>query len=386
MTLARRKEPVNKKDGEEVAANHLGRKVKPADLISVKIHGDSWWPAQVVDENIVSEAIKPGFKSAGEVLVRLYGSHTCLYVDPIKCHSEFSAVLKENNNCYREIFMKTLEQDLARLKAGKSKRQGSKSKEVKIGNSLSTKAKEGSNGAPERATRNSFSASGSNAQEEERSKSAEHGKLHEKRILIDLTAVETPRKKKSKNEMKSGDLLSPKAKEASNEAPKRVTRSSFNARFSNALEKGRSKSSKHGKPHEKHIIIDLTAEEKSRKKKTSNGKLQRNAYQESPKVTKEESKAFKQNGTVKKSKQNSIDAKEESIQTPRQNGLQIKHKSKDQVVKEGGKRKSAKQDNSNSEVTPFTKSELSARRLRVMQILGLTAPPGSPFCKNGQNI
>lgn len=45
--LANGKNHVRKKSVMEVAANQLERKVKPADIIWVKNHGGSWWPAQV---------------------------------------------------------------------------------------------------------------------------------------------------------------------------------------------------------------------------------------------------------------------------------------------------------------------------------------------------
>ena len=41
------KTQVRKKGGEEVSANQLGGGFKPADVLWVKIHRGSWWPAQV---------------------------------------------------------------------------------------------------------------------------------------------------------------------------------------------------------------------------------------------------------------------------------------------------------------------------------------------------
>lgn len=48
--LANGKNNANKEGGEEVSANQVGGDVKPADVIWVKIHKDSWWPAQVCAE------------------------------------------------------------------------------------------------------------------------------------------------------------------------------------------------------------------------------------------------------------------------------------------------------------------------------------------------
>ncbi|KAM1574308.1 hypothetical protein COP1_044181 [Malus domestica] len=122
------KHNVKLEDGEVVAANQSEGEVKLADLIWVRISGASWWPAQVVDDNNVSSKNKPSKRSAEKVLVRLYGSYKYLYVDPVKCHSDFDMILKQNNGCYREILLKALEQ-VSSSKSDRSKKQGSKSKE-----------------------------------------------------------------------------------------------------------------------------------------------------------------------------------------------------------------------------------------------------------------
>ncbi|KAE8658671.1 hypothetical protein F3Y22_tig00116970pilonHSYRG00014 [Hibiscus syriacus] len=109
---------------KESASLQLVGQVSLGDLIWVKLHGNSWWPAVVVDEKSVSESSKPGGKSRGKVLVRLYGSHEYFYADPMKYHSEFKTILEQNNgNCY-DILGKTLEQ--LRQKSIKPKGQGSK--------------------------------------------------------------------------------------------------------------------------------------------------------------------------------------------------------------------------------------------------------------------
>ena len=50
-------------------------------------------------------------------------------MDPVKCHSRFENILKQNNGSYKEIFHKSLEQDLPSTKSSRSKGHGSKSKE-----------------------------------------------------------------------------------------------------------------------------------------------------------------------------------------------------------------------------------------------------------------
>ncbi|KAF4360117.1 hypothetical protein CsatB_007626 [Cannabis sativa] len=129
--LANGKDHVSKESTKGVAVNQCGIMVRinPLDIIWVKNRRGSWWPGQVVDENLISETSKPGSRSAGEVLVRLYGTYTYLYVDPTKYFSEFDAVLKQNNNSHGKIFLKALELEVAGLKAGESKKRKAKSED-----------------------------------------------------------------------------------------------------------------------------------------------------------------------------------------------------------------------------------------------------------------
>ncbi|RDX64423.1 hypothetical protein CR513_57026, partial [Mucuna pruriens] len=98
------------------------------DVIFIKLHGGSWWPAQVVDENSVAESIKPPRQSSGEVLVRHYGSYTYSYADPIKCRSEFKTILERNDGSLRKILLQSLKQDLPSTKSCRSKGSSSKPK------------------------------------------------------------------------------------------------------------------------------------------------------------------------------------------------------------------------------------------------------------------
>ncbi|CAH1443943.1 unnamed protein product [Lactuca virosa] len=102
------------------------------DIIWVKLHEDSWWPAQVVDENSVSSGNKPSNKgSSSDVLVRLYGSYIFKYVDVHKSRAEFKKILEENNFNHDDIMKKSLEKDLPSLNGSSKKRQRSTSKGVK---------------------------------------------------------------------------------------------------------------------------------------------------------------------------------------------------------------------------------------------------------------
>ncbi|OIV97857.1 hypothetical protein TanjilG_12614 [Lupinus angustifolius] len=63
------------------------------DMIWIRLRHGSWWPAQVVDAKSVNKSMKPKKRSAGDILVRLYGSYKYSYVDPIRCKSEFETDL-----------------------------------------------------------------------------------------------------------------------------------------------------------------------------------------------------------------------------------------------------------------------------------------------------
>ncbi|GMN40132.1 hypothetical protein TIFTF001_009368 [Ficus carica] len=175
--LANGKNHVGKTSVEEIAANQ----VKPADIIWVKNHGGSWWPAQVVDENLVSESSKPSKRSAEKVLVRLYGTYTYSYVDPIKCHSEFDEILKQNNNSYRDIFLKALEKDVTRLKSSKSKKQRSKSKVTKDASNKASKRGEGKDEVKKKSGSQSKSRGGDEGEGKSRKRKIEQDGMQKKR-------------------------------------------------------------------------------------------------------------------------------------------------------------------------------------------------------------
>ncbi|KAF9603910.1 hypothetical protein IFM89_038820 [Coptis chinensis] len=92
------------------------------DLVWIRLRGSLWWPAQVVDENMVSRSSRPRKRVPGGVLVRVYGTYTYLYRDLLKYRTEFKKILKQNDGSYLETFKKALEQDLSHRKRTTSKR------------------------------------------------------------------------------------------------------------------------------------------------------------------------------------------------------------------------------------------------------------------------
>nr|AFK48621.1 unknown [Lotus japonicus] len=118
-----------KKSGKNQISEGGGEvQVALGDVIYVKLHGSSWWPGQVVDDNSVSESVKPSKRSAREVLVRLYGSYTYLYADPAKSRSEFEEILKLNNGSHQQILLQSLEKDLPSTKSSRAEGSSSKTK------------------------------------------------------------------------------------------------------------------------------------------------------------------------------------------------------------------------------------------------------------------
>ncbi|XP_059637151.1 uncharacterized protein LOC132279238 isoform X3 [Cornus florida] len=141
-SLATDRSLVDKEGGEAAATNQLSEEFILGEFIWFRLQGSSWWPAQVVDENTVSGGNKPSNRSAGEVLVRLYGSYKYIYVDPMKFRSEFENILKQNNGSFSEVLKRTLELDLLRFRSGRSKGKGSKSEEkIKVDASQGKRSK-----------------------------------------------------------------------------------------------------------------------------------------------------------------------------------------------------------------------------------------------------
>ncbi|PIA56331.1 hypothetical protein AQUCO_00700572v1 [Aquilegia coerulea] len=113
------------KFAEEVSHEVKSRgELMTGDAVWVRIRGSLWWPAQIVDENMVSRSSKPKKKLLDQVLVRLYGTYAYLYRDPLTDRAEFNKILKENNGSCLETFKKALEQDLSHRKPSTLKRSG----------------------------------------------------------------------------------------------------------------------------------------------------------------------------------------------------------------------------------------------------------------------
>ncbi|XP_017607710.1 uncharacterized protein LOC108453869 isoform X1 [Gossypium arboreum] len=282
--------------GEESAAVRFEGEVSLGDLIWLKLLGKTWWPAVVVDERSVSKSSKPGKKSKGEVLVRLYGSHEYSYADPMKYRSEFKTILEQNNGSYYDILEKGLEQFRSRLKSSKPKGQGSKATDLYCG-LANTRAEE-----KETAKKKNHQRKGSNVEEKASKKLKRKSPNTDKQGKKKADEQERPPKKQKKN----NQTVEPNSRSAKAK-PKSST----------SKEQKKSKASKQGKEQKK----------------------------------------------PKRNKPNSIDSKSRT--------------SKEKKLLE------ETDDQSSEGSSPGESPKSGARRTRVMQGLGLIAPPGSPFHKNG---
>lgn len=109
--------------------DHTIRQFKPGDIVWLKVRNNCWWPGQVVDGENVRSKTKKNVNDG--VLARMYGSYEYLYVDPVKCNTEFDNMLKQENLSDREAFQRTLDEDLSQLRSGgNSKRKTSNSRDI----------------------------------------------------------------------------------------------------------------------------------------------------------------------------------------------------------------------------------------------------------------
>lgn len=126
--LANGKGHVDEREDDGALDKQSNGDFRPGDMTWIKLHGASWLPAQIVDDNAVSDNVKPRKRKSGEVLVRLYGTYKYSYMSPVTSLLEFNNVLKRNKSTQREIFRKTLEQDLSELQSGRNNARRSKVK------------------------------------------------------------------------------------------------------------------------------------------------------------------------------------------------------------------------------------------------------------------
>ncbi|KAF5456002.1 hypothetical protein F2P56_025520 [Juglans regia] len=355
-------------------------------LIWIRLNGGSWWPAQVIDENTIGESIKPGNKSAGEVLVRLYGSYKYLYVDPVKSQSEFKRILEQNNGCYWKIFKEALEQDCPHSKSGRSKGQGSKSKAKVIID----------------ASRDKFNQ---NEVKDQDIEASNHVIVSTRRQLPTITPKmkvkignsEKAEKEKNEASKQDGIRMNLKANSSSSAEEKAESIAPNRDRLQRKLKRvnssGEGKKSNQNVVQKKLKLDSPNLEPTSRRaKEVARMKIPK---QDGVGKRKEEAKnkSSMQGVLHKKLKPKHIGTEEGRSKTPEQDEMQKEVKPNNRSTEEESKLriteldellKKNKLNNPSFETPLFGKSpEISARRVKVMQGLGLIAPSGSPFHKSG---
>ncbi|XP_043710156.1 nipped-B-like protein [Telopea speciosissima] len=396
--------------GEESRVNQLRGDLMLGDVIWVKINGCSWWPGQVFDENNVSDTLKPQNRVVGEVLVRLYGSYEYLYVDSTKCRAEFENILKENNGSYSETFGKALEQELSCIKSAKKLKKGGSEPRGKPPRLEASKVEK----LKQHRTRRTQEADGP--------------------IVVRTSPRRQHDIKMSLKRVKRGELVSRKAGEEASEnnttkqdpvQEKLKAKSPISAKSSPRRQQDNSRPGKRVKSGE----LVKKAGEESKKNGTSKQKLAQkklkpnspNSARSSPRRQHDNSRTKKR---VKSGELVSRKAREEASKndTPKQKLVQKKLKSNSQNSARGSPRRQPdnsrtrkrvrsgellsqkagegasengtpepdlvqKKQRPNSPNSVLKKSgqsqDLSERRTRVMLNLGLIAPCGSPFHRNG---
>nr|GEV89868.1 hypothetical protein [Tanacetum cinerariifolium] len=127
-------------NGKDTVNGEPSKDLVFGEILWVKLHEGSWWPAQIVDENCVSSVNKPSSKqSSSDTLLRLYGSYTYKYVDVHSSRAEFKRILLEKNFHYAGIIKKSLEEDLPSFKSRKQQQSKSKGTALTEGSQSQTK-------------------------------------------------------------------------------------------------------------------------------------------------------------------------------------------------------------------------------------------------------
>ncbi|KAF5942688.1 hypothetical protein HYC85_020330 [Camellia sinensis] len=343
----------DKGDEDEAAVKHLSEEVVLGDLIWVRLRGSSWWPAQVVDENTVTRRNKPRNGSVGKVLVRLYGSYKYMYVDPMTCRSGFENILKENNGNYREILEKTLEQDLARFKSGRAKGKESIFK-AKDGYWPLEMLAGGSYRSLKVLTGGGLSVTRGGFWQELGASSGRWLSVVGGKVRV---GAPQDRKAKQNTTKKIQEIESP------------ISTNGTPGNHPSASVQGTSPSSR--KVSSSGLFSENTEETKSEKQKRERvqKKLKRNhpnSVRSSPRLT-----GVSKPQTTLKNGELLPENKSEAARSKAAN-------------QDGGMQKKLKAETMSPATTSTGKSqELTARRRKVMQTLGLIAPSGSPFHRNG---
>ncbi|KAK4795232.1 hypothetical protein SAY86_013226 [Trapa natans] len=343
----------SKNSGDEGPSSQAKGEPSLGSLIWIKFSGNSWWPAQAVDENNISESKKPDGKLAGDILVRLYGSYQYYYVNPIKCHSAFKTALQQNNGNYQDIFRKSLEQDVPTSKYSRSKGGGSKSK----GNSSKSASKDTmsnrrlfkANQELEETTVRQ--AAVTTTERKTKNKGRTPKKDEQAGTSSELGAMGTP-------EFEIGSI-SERLKSCSRSAAEKAK-----ARISRQVQ---AKSDKHDGLLKEHFPRKSQISEENNSNGNVGGDNQKKKISSRKERLRDE--LGEQDRTL------GSDSKKQKISSDKKEGKSEVPKVEEIVKKE------------KPAPTQVGKPEkLSMRRVRVMKTLGLIGPTGSPFCKNSHII
>ncbi|KAJ6848368.1 uncharacterized protein M6B38_273965 [Iris pallida] len=316
----------NELEPSKFEGNPSMQQFKSGDIMWIKIGKRSVWPGQVVDNGSV--LFEPKKKLKDGVPIRIYGTYEYLYVDPVKCSSEVENILKQENISITEAFQKALEEDLSHLRSGgKSKRQVSK---TKVNNS----AENATADTPKRTGR-------------KRDGRADASPA--------LGASGEPKEVESSGKGRAPARVQP------TRAGKRKQDEAAELDVTKQVSDGASKdqSSKRGRVKQPSAVP--AGEEEDSGEKESKGDpsgKSKHAQNGTSKIKDKKQEASKES----KSKNGSVLTRDEDV------------KELNGTTTPGTTKRCAPEESA---------SDFSARRLKVMQSLGLIAPAGSPFRKNG---
>ncbi|KAJ3676957.1 hypothetical protein LUZ60_002681 [Juncus effusus] len=400
--MANKRQKSAKKDlvneSETNNSENSNRQFNLGDLTWVKIRDSAWWPAQVVDEETVSD--KPKRKSKDEILCRLYGTYEYVYVDAWKSKSEFEDVLKRENKSIKEKFYEVVNEDISLMKLKvKSKSKASKSKDTakaskgKMKQSDLTPKSTQSVSAIKKKQDSIIGKRKLNFCEEKREETNPDSESSKKKCLIStkkqkITNQEGSSFSPCKFSKVESEKLSSKEKtlitDKKQKNPKNINQESSRGSPRNLPKE---KSEKLSSPKTKINKINSSKEKKNSALNSGNEEEMKAKDMEIRKIVRDilfgginTPKKDQNPKTDSNAKLKSIKAKEK---VEKKNG-----KKKDDLKDANLKKKNETKNPKHLEIStplsvPEEKGSLSERKIRVMQSLGLIAPFGSPFGKNG---
>ncbi|KAG9450814.1 hypothetical protein H6P81_010779 [Aristolochia fimbriata] len=373
--------------------NQMRHKPAVGNILWVRMPDFSWWPAQVVGCNYKIGNYKSKRRKEGEVLARLYGSSELWYVDPAKCHSDFQNALKQNNLSFREIFQKSLEQGTSQsgfISCSKRVARGFKEQtrfenpedEVKE-NMLKQKRKEN-------AISQKIDSSG-------RQKAAEQTRFENPEDEVKENMLKQKRKENVISQKMDSSRRRKAAEQTRFEIPEDEVKENTlkQKRKENVISQkmdssGRRKAAEQARFENPKDEVKENILKQKRKENVISQKMDSSGRRKAAEQTRFENSKdeVKENMLKQKWKEDVISQNMDSSGRRKASNTQRVTK---KTISEGVRMKSNKDAHRTDDLdyrlhSPKDSPNSSLRPKKMMQKLGLIAPRGSPFCKNGLHL